>query len=138
MNINFWAVLVCAIASMVIGSLWYGPLFGNAWAKIIGADMQDSEARKKMQQSAGPLYFIQFLLVLFQASILAYLMGTTSDMAALKYALLAWAGFVMPTVAGSCMWNNESSKISWSRFWIQIGYQFILFVTFGLILGYWK
>ena len=28
-TINFWAVLVSAIASLVVGSIWYGPLFGK-------------------------------------------------------------------------------------------------------------
>ena len=43
----------------------------------------------------------------------------------------------MPTVAGAAMWNNDSAKISWARFMIQAGYQLVLFVMFGLILGAW-
>ncbi len=30
-QINLLAVVVCAIASMVLGMLWYGPLFGKKW-----------------------------------------------------------------------------------------------------------
>ena len=32
-EINYLAVLVAAIASMALGFLWYGPLFGNQWKK---------------------------------------------------------------------------------------------------------
>ena len=35
-GINFWAVLVAALSSFVIGSLWYGPLFGKTWMKLNG------------------------------------------------------------------------------------------------------
>jgi hypothetical protein len=43
----------------------------------------------------------------------------------------------MPTIAGTAMWNNDSKKISRARFLIQAGYQLILFVSFGAILGIW-
>lgn len=35
-NLNWLAVLVAAIVHMVIGSLWYGPIFGNVWMKAVG------------------------------------------------------------------------------------------------------
>lgn len=134
MDINYFAVFICAVLSMVIGGVWYGPLFGKKWMMIVGADLKDMEARKKMQQEAMPLYIIQFLLTLMQVSILAYLIARFPD-GALTFALLVWLGFVLPTVAGSAMWNNDARKIVWARFLIQAGYQLVLFVVFGFILG---
>jgi len=29
-HINIWAILACGVASLVIGFIWYGPLFGKA------------------------------------------------------------------------------------------------------------
>ena len=123
---------------MVIGSIWFGPIFGKKWMHIVGADKMDMAARKKMQKEAGPLYLIQFLLSLFQAYVLAHYIVCWKDASGVENSLWIWAAFIMPTIAGSCMWNNESAKISWSRFLIQVSYQLILFVTFGLILGMWK
>ena len=41
-GINFWAVLVSAIATMVIGFLWYSPiLFANPWMRLMGFDPND-------------------------------------------------------------------------------------------------
>jgi hypothetical protein len=134
--------------------VWYGPLFGKKWMEVVGATAMDVETRKKMQKAAGPLYLVQFLLTLFQAYILAYSInvwylftygsggvldaanGSTS--VGVKAALLIWAAFIMPIVAGSSMWNNDSKKIAWTRFLLQAGYQLLLFVVFGLILSYWK
>ena len=33
MNINYLAVLVCAIIAMPAGFLWFGALFGKPWAR---------------------------------------------------------------------------------------------------------
>lgn len=137
MEINYWAVLVCAILSMVIGYIWYGPLFGKLWLSVTGADKLDLEAREKMQKSAGPLYAVQFLLSLFQVVILAYYIKGWTEASGLENALWIWAAFIMPTIAGSAMWNNDTAKVKWTRFLLQAGYQLVLFAVFGLILGYW-
>ncbi len=138
MNINYLAVIVCAVLSMVTGYVWYGPLFGKKWLATIKAKPEDLEARREMQKKAGPLYGVQFILSLFQIWILAnFLLGAT-DGTGLVSSLWIWAGFVMPTIAGASMWNNDSAKLSWTRFWLQAGYQLLNFVIFALILSFWK
>ena len=137
MIINYWAVLVCAVLAMALGFLWYGPLFGKKWMNIVGVGPADLAARQKMQQNVWKLYVAQFLLVLFQVWVLAYYIVGWQEASGLVNALWIWAAFIMPTVAGAAMWNNDSAKISWARFMIQAGYQLVLFVMFGLILGAW-
>jgi len=133
--INYILILVCAMLSMVIGFVWYGPLFGKKWVEIVGATDMDMEARKKMQKEAGVLYIVQFSLIVFQVFILAYFINLIPDIRPTYIAVLVWAGFVLPTIAGGAMWNNDSHKIAWARFLIQVGYQLILFVIFGFVLG---
>ncbi len=137
MPINYLAVLVCGVISMLVGYVWYGPLFGKKWMHITGANAKSAEERKKMQKEAGPLYLVQFLLTLFQVYILAYLIACWPGASGWQLSLFLWAGFVMPIVAGSAMWNNDSSKVSWARFLIQAGYQLVMFVVYGLILTAW-
>ncbi len=136
-GINYLAIIVASVLSMVVGAIWYGPLFGKKWAEIVGADMNDMEARKKMQKGATKLYVVQFLLTLFQVYVLAHFIKGWSDVSAIESSLWIWAGFVMPTIAGTAMWNNDSARISWARFLIQSGYQIVLFVMFAFILGNW-
>lgn len=140
MAISYWSVLLCAVLSMVLGGLWYGPLFGKKWMEIIGATASDMKRRKEMQKSAGPLYAVQFFLTIFQAYVLAMFLNYMidapgADSSPIFWSLLICAGFVLPTVAAGAMWNNDSAKISWARFLIQTGYQVILFIIFGWILG---
>lgn len=138
MQVNYYAILVCGILAMVFGYLWYGPLFGKKWLQVVGATKLDLEARKKMEANVWKLYLLQFLLVLFQVWVLAYYIEGWKDASGLTNALWIWAAFVVPVIAGTAMWNNDSAKISWARFLLQSGYQLICFVAFGLILGMWK
>lgn len=137
MDTHYILVIVgCGVLSLVLGALWYGPLFGKMWMQITGCTDADIEKRKEMQKKAMPLYFIQFLLVLGQLYVLSHLTGSTG-LVGIKSSLWIWGGFVMPTVAGSCMWNNDSRQVAWTRFVLQAGFQLVCFVVFGFILGTW-
>ncbi len=128
-------ILVCGVLSMVIGAIWYGPLFGNMWLRVIGATEITMETRKAMQKKAMPLYAVQFLLTLFQVFILTNLLSYGGwNASALGVSFFLYLGFVMPTVAGSAMWNNDSRSVAWTRFLIQAGYQLIIFLVFGLVI----
>lgn len=138
LQINYWAVLLGAVLSMVIGSIWYGPLFGNKWAELLGVNPKDKKKMKEMQESAMPLYFVQFVLTLFQVLVLSHLVADTNRVGGVERSLWIWAAFVMPTLAGAVMWTNETTQNKWTRFLIQVTYQFVLFLVFGLVLQFWK
>jgi hypothetical protein len=136
--VNYWAVVVGGIIAMVLGSLWYGPLFGKKWMEIVGGSPDDLERRKAMQKAAGPLYLVQFVLVLFQILVLAHLIADTTRVSGIERSMWMWAAFIIPTLAGTVMWTNEKTNMKWARFLIQGGYQLCCFIVFGLLLQFWK
>ena len=136
MQINLLAVVWCAVIAMIVGALWYGPLFGKKWMQVISGNHHDAEARKKMQRDALPLYALQFVLVLYQVFILTD-MTAGFGQAGIFNAFITWSAFIMPTIAATAMWNNDSRKIALTRFLIQSGYQLVIFIIFGAILGFW-
>ena len=133
-DVNYWAVLVCGIVSMVLGFVWYGPLFGKKWMEIVGATDMDKERRKEMQKGMWKLYLTSFVLALLQACVLARFLPLVSGSVYASIFWL-WAGLVVPVLAGASMWNNDSARISWARFLIQSGYYLVLLMIFGFILG---
>ena len=137
-TVNYIAIVTGAVISMIIGAIWYGPLFGKKWMEINGVDPADEEVKKKMQKSAGPLYAVQFALTLFQVFVLAHLVADTKIAGGIERSLWIWGAFVIPTLAGAVMWTSETSRYKWTRFRIQGGYQLILFIVFGLLLQFWK
>lgn len=128
-------ILICAVLSLVIGFVWFGPLFGKLWLRVIKADELTLKARAEMQKKAKPLYILQFLMTVVQVAVLATLIKGLSGIHAVNYTLLIWLGFIVPVLGGTALWNNDSKEIARTRFLIQTGYQLVLFVVFGLILG---
>ncbi len=137
MEVNYIVIIGGAVLSMVVGSIWYGPLFGKKWMEICGVSDVDVEKRKQMQKEAMPLYGIQFALSILQVYILAHFVQAWEEGSGIGTAVWIWLGFVMPTIAGCSMWNNNSSKVKWAQFLIQSGYQLVMFVIYGYILGMW-
>lgn len=133
---NLLGLLVCAVASMILGFVWFGPLFGKQWMKVIGATPPKSaEAAKKMQQAMVPTYIIAFLLAGLEAFVLSGLIAPGFQVSALQTSFWIWLGFVVPTVAGGSMWNNDSPQISIQRFLILSGYYLALLSLFSFILS---
>lgn len=135
MEPNYVVILGGAILSMIVGALWYGPLFGKKWMEIIGVDPA-KEVTKEMQRQAMPLYLVQFVLTLLQVYILSNLITYTGG-GGVWVAGFMWLGFVMPTIAGCAMWNNNPTRLKWSQFLIQSGYQLSIFVLFGYLISTW-
>lgn len=133
MEINYLAVLVCAIVAMILGGFWYGGLFGTQWMKLIGVTEEDMAK----QSGIWVLYVTQFILTLFQVIALANLLEDTAT-SPIEGALWIFVAFVVPTLAGAVMWTNEKTNLRWQRFGIQAGYQLCCFVIFGIILTIWQ
>ena len=59
-EINYYVVLVSALAFFVIGAIWYSPvLFANSWLKELGITKEDM-AKGSMTKTFG----VSFLLML--------------------------------------------------------------------------
>src|SRR3977135_2049948 len=71
-NLNWLAILVAAISTMVVGFLWYSPLlFAKAWMHEMGYDPNDKARMEEMKKSAGPAYGGSFLASIVSAFTLA-------------------------------------------------------------------
>lgn len=131
MNINFWAVLVAAISTFLIGGLWYSPiLFGKAWMKENGFTDDDLK-----NQNAARKFGISFLMAVIMAANLAAFLGDEVDVAFGAMAgFLTGAGWVLTGIAVIGVFENKS----WRYILINGGYHTLAFTIMGIILGAWK
>ncbi len=136
-NINMLAVIACAVAGLALGFVWYGPLFGKKWMELSKMNEMSEEDKAKMRNGVMKLYVTQFILTAFEAFVLAHFLAGFGAVTGILGSLWIWAGFVLPTVATLSMWSSDMGKTAWTRFGITLGYQALLFVVFGLILGVW-
>ncbi len=105
--INVLAVIVAAIASMIIGMVWYGPLFGKKWMALAGLKMP-----KDMKMPMMPMV-MQFVASLVMLGILAYFVswGPVTLMGALTIAFMAWLGFIAATNISSVAFENKPVEL---------------------------
>ena len=133
---NYWAILVSAIASMIIGSIWYGPLFGKKFMEAMGMNEWSEEKKAEMKKSMTLSYVGQFVLSLVMFFVLSWYITTsvhTGIMGGVANAFGLWLGFVVPLAAGNVLWGGK--KI---LFWLSIGNMLVTLLVAGAIIGGWQ
>lgn len=134
-QINYIAVLVSAVAAMVLGSLWYGPLFGKRWMKYMGWTKEKMDSMKK-GSNMNVNYGIQAVGALVLAYVFAHVIsfsGATTITAGLQGGFWMWLGFVAPIMLGKVLWEGKS----WNLYFLDAGYYLIQLLIMGAILASW-
>ena len=131
------AVLVGAIASMVIGSLWYGPFFGKQWAKLSGVSMEKMSGKTK---GMGKAYALMFIGAFIMCSALAHnlifgsaYLNASGVSAGLMAGFWNWLGFIAPVTMGVVLWERKS----WKLWCINNTYWLLTLCVMGTILAVW-
>jgi hypothetical protein len=129
MEINWFAVIAAAASSFVLGGLWYGAVFANAWMKAAGLTAEQARAGNQAMIFGG-----SFVLALVASASFAVFLGADID---------AMTGALYGLTAGLC-WVAASYGISYLferrplQLWlINGGYHTLQFTLIGLILGAW-
>ena len=125
---NIWAVLLAAVASFMLGGLWYSPLlFGKAWQRETG--LTDEQLAKG---NMGLIFGLAFALCLIAAFVFAMFLGPRPSMA-----LGFGAGFSagLCWVASSFGVNYLFERKSVKLFLINGGYHTLQFTLIGVILS---
>ncbi len=138
LGVNLWAVLVCAVATMVAGFLWYSPaLFANPWMRLMGYDPNDKARIAEMQKSAGPSYGMSFIASILSSLVLAKIIviaNVTTPFYGMKIALAVWLGFVTTVQLTNSLFMRQPAKL----YMINTGYQLVCYLASGAILGAWQ
>lgn len=138
LGVNLWAVLVSAIATMVVGFVWYSPmLFANPWMVLMGYDPNDKAKIDEMRKSAGPSYAMSFVASVLSAFVLGKLISVAGTMTAvdgLKIGLVVWLGFVTTVQFTNALFMRQRNKL----YLINTGYQLVCYVAMGAIMGAWR
>lgn len=130
-HLNYWAVLVSALSTFLIGGLWYSPaVFGKAWMRENGFKEEDMKNSNMVK-----IFGLSFLLAVIAAVNLAMFMGPENDptMGAL-WGFLAGAGWVATFVGTHYLFERKSFTL----FLINAGYSVVALTVMGVILAAWK
>jgi hypothetical protein len=135
-HINYLAVLVAVVINVVLGFIWYGPLFGKAWSKMLGIDMSHKPGSGAMGKSMFFMLVGSFLMAwTLDHSLIfgnAYL-GMSGVFSGIMGAFYIWLGFVAPVTLGPVLWENKP----WKLWFINAGYYLVAMCLMAIVLTSW-
>lgn len=134
-SVNYWAVLLAAASSMVVGSIWYAKgVFGNTWAKLAHVDMSKKMNGSQMALMLG-LTFIASLITAYVLAHVVYMMHQFSDSSflfdALATAFWVWLGFTAARVLTHDLFEGRRKKLTL----LTVSHEFVTFMVMALIIG---
>jgi len=131
-EVNLLAVLVAGIVPMIIGALWYGPLFGKRWMEL----METTE--EEVREGFNPLktHGLGFLLSLVTAYVLAQLLAEYAGgaMVGVHVALLALIAFVLPVSHQSVAYEGRKAGLAW----LNILFNGVALVAQAVVIASWR
>lgn len=133
-EVNWLAILVCGIAAMVVGFVWYGPLFSKKWSELTGWTQEKIAAlpRSNMITSYGGT----FVLALVSFWVLANLLNIAQVQdvgTGLMFAFFVWLGFVATSFGSGYLFEHKPLML----FVINAGYNLVNLLIGGVILTVW-
>lgn len=131
-DVNYLAVLVAGIVPMIVGSLWYGPLFSKRWLEL----METTE--EEIAAGFNPLktYGVSFLLAVVTAWVLAQLLAGLEGggaMAAVHVVLLLVIGIVVPVAHQSVAFEKRKTGLAV----LNAGYNLVALLGQAILLALW-
>lgn len=130
-EINFWAVLVSALSAFVVGWLWYGPLFGKKWMKLNGFT---EDQLREGSLSMPLIMLINYIATVLAALAISMFIGAGSNLGFGIFAGLIIAVFWIGTSRLNDVLYEQKPM---GLFWINVGYNVVIYVVMGAILGAW-
>ena len=132
--INYLAVLAATISSIIIGFLWYGPLFGKTWMRLMNFNKKKIKESKNKGMTKS--YFFMSLSSLVTSYVLAHFVdyvGATTISAGLQLSFWLWVGFFATTMLSSILWEERPVKL----YLINVLHYLVSFAVMTTILVLW-
>ena len=130
-KINYWAVVVAALAAFLMSSLYYSPLLlGNVWLAV------DPGSAAGTTPSIGKVLgeIVRTLVITFVLARLIGLLGASDWKGAVSLALWLWFGFSGMMWVGAIMWE----KTPWQVAAIHSGDWLLKTILIAVIVGVWR
>ncbi len=130
LGINYWAVVVAAVAAFVVGAVWYSPLlFGEAYMEL-------PDAVADMRPPAGELLgeFVRNLVIAFVLAYFVVRLGVGDWKGAVQLGLWVGVGFQAMLLLGAVLHEN----MPWQLYAIHAGDALVKTLLMAVILGVWR
>ncbi len=131
LDINYLAVVVAGLIPMVVGSVWYGPLFGARWLAL----METTSEEIAKDFDPWKTYGLSFVFAIATAFGIAVLLdGFHGVLHGVHAALVAVFAFVLPVAYQTVAFEKRKAGL----FWLNLGHNAVAITGQAILLGIWK
>ena len=135
-TINYIAVILATLSSMVVGFVWYTPrVFGNYWMRLTGVVPQGGT----MSNATRPI-----IVTVIVSFITAWVLAGAADISfhfyegsflanSLFTALILWAGFT----AARFVTHDQFDRRPWQLTVLNCAHELVTLLVMALIIGVW-
>jgi len=132
MKTNYLAVIVAAIAYWLLGAIWYGVVFGEAWMAL--EHMTAEQARSMNPVLPYVITLVLNVLIAYALAQICIWRNANTLGRGASVGVLLWIGFVGPVTFTTYMYEMRPKELyAINQFFPLAG-----FVLMGAILGGWK
>ncbi len=136
--VNFYAVLVAAIANFMIGFLMHGPVAGKTWMRLANITPTGNEKFSDMVPQMlwnflANIVFAYVLSVVYLFATTSPLMGGSGAVNGMICGFWVWLGFVVTTSSMGVIWMGQSKKL-WC---FEMTSSLLSILAMGAIIGAW-
>ncbi|MET4581988.1 putative neutral ceramidase superfamily lipid hydrolase [Conyzicola nivalis] len=134
-DINYWAVVLATLSSMVVGSIWYTPrVFGNYWMKTAGVTPSGNSKDAVWPIVITLLVSFVTAWVLAGAAFIAWdFYGGSFLVNAIVTAIVLWTGFTAARFITHDAFDGRPSGLTV----LNIAHELVTLVIMALIIGVW-
>ncbi|OFX19083.1 MAG: hypothetical protein A2041_00860 [Bacteroidetes bacterium GWA2_31_9b] len=133
LGINYLAMVVAALSAFAIGSVWYSPLmFGKGWQKALGLSDDDIK-NANMVLIFGTSFLLMLIMAFGLSFLIKFIYIHPTWLKGLKMGLFVGVFFIITSYGVNILFQRKSFKL-WA---IDSGYQVVLMVIMGMIIGAW-
>lgn len=130
-EVNYVAVFVAAVASFIIGFVWYHPaVFGTMWMRLSGVTPAMANAWSKNLMQSMVLGFISMAISAYVLAHFATVWGAADLMNALQLGFWVWLGFQMPINLSAVLWEQKP----WNLFALNGAYYLVSTVVMAVVI----
>ena len=129
-EINWWAVILATVSTMVVGSVWYAPkVFGNWWEKA---------ARVEVKSSAATAIIVTVIVSFISAWVLAGAAAIAQEFYGGSFlvntvitAIILWAGFTAARFITHDAFENRPRMLTL----LNISHELVTYLVMAVIIG---
>jgi hypothetical protein len=129
-GVNWFAVMVAAVAGLIVGFIWYAPqVFGRRWARASGIELPQPGEVQPMTYIGG---VVTAAVTAYVLAVLIGGLGAATLVDGVIVAVVVWLGFVATWLASGVFFERRSTE-----WWvINAGQAIVSLAIMGAIIGY--